>query len=106
MKVIPTLIAVASTIHASNASFWLNTLAHGTKHWNVPNLKEAIQGRDSKAYFVGTTTDVYALIELGNDLSYFAKSETFWLNFILAMQINKENTASVCMQEITFFYSM
>lgn len=64
MKRILASLIVALMATAANANLW-RTLAQGPSTWNLPNVKEALAGKDSKAYYVGTTDNIVALMELG-----------------------------------------
>ena len=58
---------------------------------SLPNWKEAMLGPNSSQYFMGTTTDIVAVVELGYNANFFFTSDTFWIGFLAAMQVDVTN---------------
>ena len=53
-------------------------------------------GQESKQYYKGTTTDIVAILEVGNDAKFFFTSEIFWTGFLASMQVDSTNYGSNC----------
>lgn len=91
---------VSASVHPN---FW-RTLMRGPAHWNVPNVREAAKGKESKQYYLGTTEDIVAVIEVSRAGSAFWNSEFFWQGFLANMQVDVTNYASQCIGELTTYY--
>ena len=94
--------SMVSEVTAKN-SLW-KTLLRGPNHWNLPNVREAYKGKESKQYYRGTTTDIIAVFEVGYAGSAFWNSQYFWQGFLANMQVDTTNYASQCIDELTAYY--
>ena len=65
------VVAMMSTVAIAEERSLMKTLLKGPAHWNLPNVKEAVKGTKSKAYYQGTAEDFFAIIECMSDLRYF-----------------------------------
>lgn len=96
------MATMVSEINA-NDNLW-KTLLRGPNHWNLPNVREASKGPESKQYFRGTTTDIIAVYEVMRSGSEFWNSRFFWQGFLANMQVDVTNYSSQCIDELTSYY--
>ena len=62
---------IVTDVSASVHPNFFRTLMKGPAHWNIPNVKEAAKGSESKQYYRGTTEDIVAVIEVSRAGSAF-----------------------------------
>ena len=105
MKRILSQLAVATLMSTvAKANLW-RTLAAGPSKWNLPNVRDAMKGPDSKAYYVGTTEDIIALGELFKKANTFFLEKNFWSAFLMAVQVDPDNAQSDCVLEVDVMYT-
>ena len=105
MKTTLIFAAVVSTmLTLASADDIIRTLASGPKSWNLPSMKDAMLGKDSKAYYKGTTEDVIALAELFSKSKTFFAKASFWEAFIASMQVDITNFNSECIEELDNYF--